>query len=199
MCGGEGPGPERPEQLCQADRSARRALCCSVCTAAPLFCPLRPSRGGNSSPLCLTDLQPETKASGACLRPCGALMQHVYVHAGMCCLCECVHYALIRFTHTRTVTFKSQWCLSNTRECFEYVHYNSNQSKLVHRRNRYDPNAGKGTNPGLYCRTYVYKGPALLFSGKLHTLRLIFTATRGRLTSYLTSTEEWKNWAWRSL
>lgn len=39
---GEGLGPE---QLCQADRSARRALCCSVCTAAPLFCPLRPSRG----------------------------------------------------------------------------------------------------------------------------------------------------------
>lgn len=28
-------------QLCQADRSARCALCCSVCTATPLFCPLR--------------------------------------------------------------------------------------------------------------------------------------------------------------
>lgn len=28
-------------QLCQADGSAHCALCCSVCTAAPLFCPLR--------------------------------------------------------------------------------------------------------------------------------------------------------------
>lgn len=45
------------------------------CTAAPLFCPLRPRLQGNSSPLCLTDLQPDTKREGACLHPFGVLVQ----------------------------------------------------------------------------------------------------------------------------
>lgn len=40
--------------------------------------------------------------------------------------------------------------------------------------------------------TCVYKGPGLLFSGKLYTHSHILSATRGRLTSYLTSAERWK-------
>lgn len=53
---------------------------------------------------------------------------------------------------------------------------------------------GTGKQSGLsWSATCVYKGPGLLFSGKLYTHSHILSATRGRLTSYLTSAEKWKN------
>lgn len=149
------------------------------CTAAPLFCPLRPRSRGDSWPLCPIDLQPDTKREGACLHPIGALVQHD-VHKRM--------YVPLFINQKGAV-----WCGK---------YENSNPASTLRGSENWTRSGDRGNriNPGLRCRTTcVYKGPMLLFSGKLYTRSHILTATRGRLTSYLTSTVEWKNWAWRSL
>ena len=55
---------------------------------------------GNSSPLCLTDLQPDTMAAGACLRPCGTLMQNVLYMCMWVCMCMSA-CTLTGFTQTK--------------------------------------------------------------------------------------------------